>query len=112
MKRSLPFLLALTLAVSLRAAESIDWERAKALYQRSQAGEKLADEEQKYLDEAKRQRGAKEGNPQIPEKMRAIKEKMDRGEKLTDDEQKIVDEFRNRRGGGGGGADMERARQL
>ena len=115
MKRSLPILLALTLAVSLRAAENIDWERAKALYQRSQAGEKLTDDEQKYLEEAKRQRGSQEGKAQIPEKLRGIKEKMDRGEKLTDEEQKLVDEFQKRRGEGGnpgGGADMARAKQL
>src|SRR2546423_327682 len=107
MKRSLPILLALSLAVSLRAAENIDWERAKALHQRSQAGEKLTDEEQKYLDEAKRQRASQEGNSQIPEKLRGIKEKMDRGEKLTDEEQKTVDEFRKSRGGGGNSRDAE-----
>ena len=106
MKRILPFLLALALTTTLRAAEAIDLERVKALFQRSQSGEKLTDEEQKYLDEAKRQRGG--GDDAMREKMRGIKEKMDRGEKLSDDEQKMVEEMR-RRGGGPGGAEMEKA---
>ena len=42
---------------SAAGALKIDWEKAKALYQREQSGEKLAPEDQKYLDEAKRQRG-------------------------------------------------------
>ena len=57
MKRILPFILALTLIPSLRAADQpIDPERARELFQRAQAGEKLSEDEQKYLDEAKRQR--------------------------------------------------------
>jgi uncharacterized protein YjcR len=118
MKRLLPFLLALAVATSLRAADQpIDWERAKELFQRSQSGGKLTDDEQKYLDEAKRQRGASEGGGGPDrEKMRTIKEKMDRGEKLTDEEQKIVEEFRGRATGGAGQpanpADIERAKSL
>lgn len=117
MKRTLPILLALALTTFLHAADQpIDWARAKALYERSQAGEKLTDDEQKYLDEAKRQHGAREGvNMPDREKLRAIKEKMDRGEKLTDEEQKTVDEFRRRKAEGaqrGGGPEMEKARAL
>ena len=116
MKRILPLFLALTLTTFLRAADQpIDFERAKELFQRSESGGKLTDDEQKYLDEAKRQRAAQEGGGGPDrEKMRAIKEKMDRGDKLTDDEQKMVEEMRKRAGSGqpGGGADMERAKQL
>lgn len=34
----------------------IDWDKAKRLFQREQRGEKLAEEDQKYLDRAKEQR--------------------------------------------------------
>ena len=120
MKRILPLFLALTLTTFLRAAEqTIDWERAKELFQRSQSGGKLTDDEQKYLDEAKRQRERREGgganDPSMREKMRTIKEKMEKGETLTSDEQKMVEEMRKRSGGGGqpgGGAEMEHAKQL
>ena len=81
MKTPLPFLagiLALTfnLSGSLRAADApIDVERAKELFRRSQAGETLSTDEQKYLDEAKRQREAQQGGAMPDrERMRAIKE--------------------------------------
>ena len=101
MKRILPFFLALTLTPfvsALRATDQpIDMERAKDLFQRSQAGGKLTEEEQKYLDEAKRQRETQQGGGgQEREKMRALREKIERGEKLTDDEQKTADEIRRR----------------
>ena len=69
------------LAVTLRAAEpaagdGIDWDRAKALYQREQKGEKLSPDEQTYLDRAKAARakanpnqpgrGGQAGQPQRP----------------------------------------------
>jgi hypothetical protein len=38
-------------------ASKIDWDKARNLYERSQRGEKLSPEDQKYLDEAKRLRG-------------------------------------------------------
>ena len=108
MKTPLPFLagiLALTfnLSGSLRAADApIDVERAKELFRRSQAGETLSTDEQKYLDEAKRQREAQQGGAMPDrEKVRAIKEKMDHGEKLTDEEQKTVEEMRRRMAEGG-----------
>jgi hypothetical protein len=37
---------------------SIDWSRARELFQRSQLGEKLTDDEQQYLERAKKLRGA------------------------------------------------------
>ena len=39
----------------------IDWEKAKQLYQRSQAGEKLTPEEQAYLDRAKQEHARQQG---------------------------------------------------
>ena len=100
MKRILPLVLAFSLSIALRAEDQpMDVERARELFRRSQAGEKLGDEEQKYLDEAKRQR-ERGGGPER-ERMRAIREKMDRGEKLTEEEQKFGDEMRKRMEGAG-----------
>jgi hypothetical protein len=53
------------------AGANIDWEKAKALYQREQSGEKLSPEDQKYLDEAKRIRNqgggpGRQGQPGAP----------------------------------------------
>ncbi|MEO6788357.1 MAG: hypothetical protein ABI318_19715, partial [Chthoniobacteraceae bacterium] len=107
MKTPLAFLagiLALTLnfAGPLRAADQpIDTERAKELFQRARAGEKLTDNEQKYLDEAKRQRDAQQGvqpgNGEFSwDRARATHEKEQRGESLSDDEKKLLAEARKR----------------
>ena len=48
------------------AGPAIDWTRAKDLHQREQRGEKLGAEDQKYLDEAKRQRGQGGGDGKRP----------------------------------------------
>ncbi|HEY3897890.1 MAG TPA: hypothetical protein VGM54_04705 [Chthoniobacter sp.] len=55
------------------AAANIDWDKARALYQREQSGEKLSPEDQKYLDEAKRIRSqgggpGRQGQPGAPAK--------------------------------------------
>lgn len=49
--------------------QKIDMEKARALYEREQRGEKLSPEDQKYLDEAKRLRGqgGQGGQPQNPQ---------------------------------------------
>ena len=95
----------LTLALPLPAADTpVDIERAKELFQRARAGEMLTDDEQKYLDEAKRQRAAQaDGNAGATdrEKMQAVREKMERGDKLSDSEQKIVEQMRRRMADGG-----------
>ena len=102
MKRILPLFLALTLNALVHAADQpIDIERAKELFQRSQAGEKLTEDEQKYLDEAKRQRERGGPGGAEREKLRAIREKMDRGDTLTEDEQRFADEMRKRMEAGG-----------
>jgi hypothetical protein len=53
------------------AAANIDWDKARALYQREQNGEKLSPDDQKYLEEAKRIRNqgggpGKQGQPGAP----------------------------------------------
>jgi uncharacterized coiled-coil DUF342 family protein len=112
MKKPLPLLagiLALTLHLAgpLRAADQpVDFERAKELFRRAQNGETLSADEQKYLDEAKRQRDAQNGGASPErEKMRALREKMERGDKLTEDEQRFAEEMRRRQGGPGGAPD-------
>jgi lysophospholipase L1-like esterase len=55
--RSLPLLAALiTAQLACGQDAAIDWQRARELFQREQRGEKLNADDQKYLDEAKRQR--------------------------------------------------------
>ncbi|HUY88252.1 MAG TPA: hypothetical protein VMV10_05935 [Pirellulales bacterium] len=66
----------LTLVVPPGAAKppegdaAIDWDKARRLFRRSQAGEKLTADEHAYLDKAKRARqaGARPGAPQPPPK--------------------------------------------
>src|SRR5689334_22979321 len=57
------FLFSVALAATVRAADpattrpaAIDWDRARALYQREQRGDRLTPEEQAYLDRAKAER--------------------------------------------------------
>jgi hypothetical protein len=57
----IPLHLVVFLAAASFAAEPtppIDWGRARELFQRSQRGEKLTDEDQQYLDRAKKLRAA------------------------------------------------------
>lgn len=58
MRRLLLALLVLTITTpTLRAADPpVDWNRARNLYQRERAGEKLSPEDQAYLDRAKAER--------------------------------------------------------
>jgi hypothetical protein len=68
MRRSLLPLLVLCLC-SLHAQEiQIDWQKARALHDRAARGEKLAPDDQKYYEEALRQRAKGEGQtkPQEP----------------------------------------------
>ncbi len=53
-------LLALLITAALAAddGKDVDWQKAKALYQRGQAGQTLSPEEQAYLDRAKKLRAA------------------------------------------------------
>jgi Spy/CpxP family protein refolding chaperone len=85
-------------------AEGMDRQKARELYEKSQRGEKLTDEEQTYLDrfKASMQRGnaAREGarrGGDAPagdidwDKARALYQKSEQGEKLTDEEQAYLD---------------------
>ena len=84
----------------------IDWEKAKQLYQRSQAGEKLTPEEQAYLDQAKQERTRQQGgttpeNKPVSqpaggatidwEKAKQLYQRSQAGEKLTPEEQAYLD---------------------
>jgi len=51
---------AVSLLFSARGADSIDWDHARDLYQRSQRGEPLSPEDQSYLDRAKQAHAAME----------------------------------------------------
>src|SRR5437764_1633349 len=71
----------------------IDFQRARALYQRQQQGETLTPEEQAYLDRAKSERQRQNANGPATARgdidvvrARAIYEKSQRGETLTADE--------------------------
>lgn len=46
------------------AETPVDWDRARQLFQREQRGEKLAEEDQKYLDRAKEMRRKGAGRPE------------------------------------------------
>src|SRR6186997_506331 len=64
-------LFVLLAAATLHAQEiQIDWQKARALHERAQRGEKLSPDDQKYYDEARRQMsrgGAPQGGgPQQP----------------------------------------------
>ncbi len=96
----------------LWAADSpgdIDWNRARQLYQRAQAGETLTADEQAYLERAREARlngngsgatvrtnqssPAQAENPDI-RRARALLEKGNRGEPLTEEEKAFVERIR------------------
>jgi hypothetical protein len=85
------------------ASSGIDWDKAKAIHQKSEQGEKLTDEEQAYLQKAKDamargdgpgQRGPANVKPEDIERAKALKQKMDNGEKLSDDEKAFLEKIR------------------
>ena len=59
---AVPFFGCVILPNVCSGAEQVDVAKAKAIYEKSQAGGKLSDEEQKYLDWAKAEM-RKKGNP-------------------------------------------------
>jgi hypothetical protein len=77
----------------------IDRDKVRALFEKSQNGEKLTDDEQAYLNRAKAvlqrgqepRRGAAPGGDIDWEKARTLYQKSENGEKLTDEEQKYLD---------------------
>lgn len=103
-------------------AGAIDWERAKALFQREQNGESLTPDEKAYLERAKAERQKSYAATQPADgidmsKARALHDKLQRGEALTADEQAYLERARSGRQIGNpasppGGIDMNRARAL
>jgi hypothetical protein len=115
----------------------IDWERARALHQRDQNGDKLSAADQAYLDHAKeliqkgegpgRRAGGEKVDGIDMQKARELYQKSQRGETLTADEQAYLDKVKaaqnrgapqTRPAGAGGqdgkvdGIDMRKAREL
>ena len=68
----------------------IDWDKARSLYQRSQRGEALSPEEQAYLDRARAERAAKNGQGADSidtARARDLYQRSQRGEKLSADDE-------------------------
>jgi hypothetical protein len=104
MKSNILLLVALLLAAALPSSaedKPFDFNRAKELYAKSQRGESLTQDEQSFLEEAKRQFQQRTGmSEEQIEKIRALHEKSRRGENLTADEQKLLDAAKARAGQG------------
>jgi hypothetical protein len=86
-------------------AGNFDWERARQLFMKREGGDKLSEDEQKFLAEAMRRREAGEGPgaPNRPassefswERAQAARAKEQRDEPLTDEEKKLLAEARKR----------------
>jgi hypothetical protein len=82
-----------------------DWERARQVFMKREGGEKLTEDEEKFLAEAMRRREAGEGpggqgrpggGEFTWERAEAAHAKEQRGETLTDDEKKLLAEARKR----------------
>jgi hypothetical protein len=61
---------------SSQGQDGIDWQRAQALYRREQNGEKLSEEDQKYLDHAKEIRKRGGGGGGRPANQRKVPESL------------------------------------
>ena len=73
-------------------------ERARALYEKKQRGEKLTPDEERFLDEARqRSMTAQPGGGEFTwDRAHAAHEKEQRGGTLSDDEKKLLAEARKR----------------
>jgi ribosome assembly protein YihI (activator of Der GTPase) len=118
-------LIALLALTGLARSEDvkIDIERAKEIHQKQKAGTALTAEEQKYLDDAKRQFESKNKPANLEgldiERLKALHERVQKGETLSADDQKYYDHAKRRAGSGGNpqakpneGFDWERAKAL
>ena len=104
---------------------SIDFNKARLLFERQKSGGTLTDDEKDYLQRARAERerqqrvqppgGAAAGDGIDWEKARGLHQRDQRGEKLTPDEQSYLQRARAalaaRNGGGGGGAGGRPANQ-
>ncbi len=95
--RLLTFCLLSTFALAEPVA--IDWERAKALHQRVSNGETLSAENQKYYDEAKRQRGGGEANPEM-RRAQEIHQRKQAGGTISPEDDKFLAEAMRKHAGG------------
>ena len=104
---SLVLIALLALSTVLRSEEiKIDFELAKQLFQKRSGGEALTADEQKYLDEAKRQHeaqnkptssgGATSSDSFDWDRAKALHQRAQSGETLSADDQKFYDEARKR----------------
>ena len=84
----------------------IDFERAKQLFQKREAGETLTADEQKYLEEARRQHEARNKPSSSDatsssdgfdwERAKGLHQRVQNGETLNADDQKFYDEAKKR----------------
>src|SRR5438132_4706666 len=114
-----------SMLVAAIAADDIDWNRARELYEKSQRGESLTADEQSYLERAKqakmKEQAAGQPGPQNTggidmQRAKELFEKSQRGEQLTPDEQSYLDRAKQMRdqrmkaAGDAQGIDWEKAR--
>ena len=117
-KLSLPFIVALVGSVSLfaqNAAEDIDYEKARQLFERQKSGQTLTADERAYVARAMASKGGKRAEQPSPgksaapggdidwEKARGLYQREQKGEKLTSDEQAYLNRAKASRGGNSGG---------
>ncbi len=96
--------------------DGIDMARARDIYKRVEKGETVSDEDKKYLEEAKKRRQSRGGNPNSDgfnwERAKSIYAKVQAGEKVSDEDMKFLEEAKRRRdqnsGGGGNGENRKR----
>lgn len=91
-----------------------EMRRAKEIYRRKQAGETVSAEDEKFLGEMMRKRGAGGGGNAGPSseemsKARDIHQRKEAGQKVTPEEEKFLEEMMRKRGGGGGGRKSDAA---
>ena len=99
MKARILFLAAVFSAITFVRAEDFNFERAKEIFAKKQRGETLSDDEQKYMEEAKRRFQERTGmSEEQINKLRALHEKEQRGESLSAEEKKMLEEARSRAG--------------
>ena len=102
------FVFLITIIPALRGEQMvIDWDKAKVLHEKSQRGESLTPDEQKYYEEAKRQFQARAETSKNDgfdwDRAKAIYQRVQAGEKVSDEDMKFLEDAKRRHGRGGGG---------
>lgn len=108
--KALPFLLFLIVscAAQMRAEstlESVDFEKARRIFERANRGEAISPEEKAYIERAKAGRAKQQGaSPEIDwEKAKTLHDREQRGETLAPDEQAYLNKAKAARAGRGQG---------